>query len=68
MWQAFWEINSDRPPSMGGVPVLPSSAIERFAHRYGIDCPDRFERFKSLLRTMDKEFLAWAKERDDGRR
>lgn len=55
---AFWELSTDRQIGFGIGP-LPWSAIDRYAGRFGIDDPDEFDRFKRLMRAMDRAFLGW---------
>lgn len=36
--------------------MIPFSSIDRYAVRFGIVCPDEFERFQRLIRAMDAAF------------
>lgn len=53
VWRGFIALCSDRPPD-GRIPF---TAIDRYAARYGIDDPDEFERFHTLLVAMDQAFV-----------
>lgn len=53
--EAFWDMSTDRQIGMGEGPI-PFSAIDRLAVRLGLD-PGAFQRLKSLIRTMDHEYL-----------
>ena len=57
-WGAFNSLNSDRQSGMS-LGQIPWTSIDRYAQRYGIDDPDEFDRFSSLIRAMDRTFLAW---------
>lgn len=46
---------------MAGVSYLPFSSIDRYAARYGLDDIDEFDRFRSLIRAVDAEFVTWAR-------
>lgn len=61
VWNAFWELHTDRPVAMAGVSYLPFSSIDRYAARYGLDDIDEFDRFRSLIRAVDAEFVTWAR-------
>lgn len=56
IWDAFWSLSSDRQVGMGegGIPF---TAIDRYAQRYGMDRLDDFDRFQSLIRGLDGEYL-----------
>lgn len=53
---AFWRLNNDRPIGMGLGPI-PFVAIDAFARRYRIEDPDEFDRFLTLIRAQDSEYL-----------
>ncbi len=58
VWDAFWELCSDRPVfGMGGVGAIPFSSVDRYAARVGICDADAFSRFLNLIRRMDAAFL-----------
>jgi hypothetical protein len=63
-WSAFADLSTDRQVGFGIGPI-PGSAIRAYAQWYGIDDADEYERFKSLIRTMDREFLTWRAEQKD---
>jgi hypothetical protein len=50
---AFNEFATDRQVGMGVGPI-PFTAIDAYAHRYGI-AGDEFERFRLLIRTIESE-------------
>lgn len=57
VWDAFWELGSDR--SIGtSEGEIPFSAIDRYARRYGINSPDDFEGFRKLIRHLDHLYLS----------
>jgi hypothetical protein len=61
---AFQELSSDRQiGAMGGCGAIPSAAIGRYADRHRIDDADAFEAFRSAIRAMDAEYLAWQSEK-----
>ncbi len=62
-WAAFNDLSTDRPSGFG-VGAIPFTSINTFAERYGIDDLDEFDRFKRLIRVMDRAFLAWHAERE----
>lgn len=53
-WEAFFELDSDRPPSMGGFTRIPSGAIIRYARFWGFEGEDAEDLFY-FIREMDKE-------------
>jgi hypothetical protein len=64
-WTAFADLSSDRQLGFGVRPI-PWSAVDRFADRYGVpDDMDEYERFKTLIRLMDQEFMRWRAEKDE---
>jgi hypothetical protein len=67
-WDAFSALSSDRSAGMGEG-AIPFTAIDRFAQRYGIDDLDEFDRFRSLISALDREYLgirAEQSKKDDG--
>jgi len=52
VWQAFWELNSDRAIGFAAGRI-PFSAIDSYASRYGIHDIDAFDRFRTLIRAME---------------
>lgn len=58
LWDAFWEVNSDRALGMGAEGRIPSVAIDAYARRHGIDDPSDFEWFRSVIRSLDSEYLS----------
>lgn len=58
MWHAFAVLSTDRPSGWSLGPI-PWSAIDRYARRHGIDGPDHFAWFETLIMAMDREFMAW---------
>lgn len=64
-WSAFADLSTDRPVGFGIGPI-PGSAIRAYAQWYSIDDSDEYERFKSLIRRMDREFMKWHQEAEPG--
>ncbi|WP_073052814.1 phage tail assembly chaperone [Kaistia soli] len=62
-WTAFRRLALDRPRGFGIAPI-PWSSIDRYANRFGIADPDRFERFSRLMMAMDAAVLRIATEKD----
>ena len=56
IWDAFNVLSEDRPVGFGEGPI-PFTAIDRYAERYGITDLDAFENFRSLIRSIDSEYL-----------
>lgn len=52
---AFNELATDRQVGMGRVGLIPFSALDRYADRYGIVDMDEFERFRMLIRAIERE-------------
>lgn len=59
-WRAFKSLSSDRQVGMGIGPIAWSS-IDRFALRYNI-CGDEFDRFTSIIQSMDAAYLDYGKD------
>jgi hypothetical protein len=57
VWNAFFDLSGDRSIGFGSIGRIPFSAINAYAQRYRIDDIDRFERFSSLIRSMDAAFI-----------
>lgn len=53
-WEAFSELDSDRPPSMGGFTRIPTSAIIKYAEFWGFDKEQADDLFY-FIREMDQE-------------
>ena len=53
---AFWRLNNDRQLGAGLGPISFLS-IDAYGRRYGIDDLDEFDRFLSIIRAMDAEYL-----------
>jgi hypothetical protein len=62
-WAAFADLSTDRQTGFGRGQI-PGSAIRAYALWYGIDDADEFERFRGLIRGMDRAFLEWHAERE----
>lgn len=56
VWDAFWNLSTDRQVGFATGPI-PWTAVDRYAVRHHIDDADAFERFHSLLRSMDGAYL-----------
>lgn len=55
-YEAFLELNTDRPPSMGGVPVIPWSAINAYAKEYEYQGED-YDVLQYMIRCMDNALV-----------
>lgn len=53
---SFWLLNNDRQIGMGIGPI-PFTAIDAYARRYRIEDIDHFDRFLSLIKIQDSEYL-----------
>lgn len=53
LWNAFWELSTDRQLGMGSGPI-PWSSIERFASRHPAIEPGTFSQ---IMRAMDGAYL-----------
>ena len=62
--RAFFELQSERPPAMGGHCPIPWSAIHAWASRYGIDDPDDFRDLYTMIRVQDDQWLSFAREQN----
>lgn len=63
LWNAFWELNSNRPIGMGEGPI-PSLSIRAFADVLGIvEFPD-LRWFIDVIRSMDAEYLELRRPKD----
>lgn len=56
VWDAFWNLTTDRPVGFATGPI-PWGSIDRYAVRHRIDGADAFERFLALIRAMDGAYL-----------
>jgi hypothetical protein len=56
LWNAFWELTTDRALGFGGEGRIPSMAIRSFAKEHGITGND-FPWFLAVIREMDAEYL-----------
>lgn len=56
LWDAFWELSSERQIGMG-LGQIPYRALRSFAGDHGI-AGDQFDRFRSVIRQLDGEYLA----------
>lgn len=55
-WEAFWELNSERLPSMGGPSPIPGSAIRKFIRDREFD-EERAGMLTRIVRAMDAVFM-----------
>lgn len=65
VWSAFWALSGDRQIVAGGVGVIPFTAINDYAARYGINDLDEFERFRALIKSIDTAFVIKANAKTD---
>jgi hypothetical protein len=56
IWQAFWDLSSDRQIGFGQGPIMWIS-IDAYARRHRVK-DERFDRLLSFLRRMDTDYLA----------
>ena len=56
LYDAFWQVSTDRPQSGFGVHQIPFSAIDAYARRYEID-GEEFEVLLVSVRAIDDEFI-----------
>lgn len=62
-WSAFWELNTERPSSMGIVQI-PVSAIEAYSEKPILRFTLREQwAFKSIMRTLDHAYIEVESER-----
>ncbi len=55
IWDAFWELSSERQIGMGLGPI-PYRAVRAFANDHGV-FGDHFDHFKMVIRLLDGEYL-----------
>lgn len=56
LWDAFWELTTERPMGMAGEGRIPGSAIRHFAEDHGLYRDDA-RWFREVIREMDAEYL-----------
>lgn len=56
VWDAFWNLSTDRPVGFATGPI-PWSAVDRYAGRHRLEGADSFQRFLDLIRSMDGAYL-----------
>lgn len=56
LWDAFWELTTERPMGMAGEGRIPASAIREFARDHGFYSDDA-RWFREVIREMDAEYL-----------
>lgn len=56
-FDAFTDIDKDRPSGLGGIGAIPFTSIDAYARRIGIDAPDEFRMFMHLIQRMDAVLL-----------
>lgn len=54
--EAFYQLSPSRSHGMS-VGAIPFEAADAYAHRYGIDHPEDFDVFYTLLRAVDNAYL-----------
>jgi hypothetical protein len=59
LWNAFWELSTERPIGMGTGPI-PVSKIRSHARDFGMDAAS----FVRIMRRMDEEYLSHANRQD----
>ena len=60
--EAFWEISTDRPITMGGAAPIPRSAISDYINTEGIT---EARAFRRIQRILDNGYLRGAREHVD---
>lgn len=56
LYEAFWQLSTDRHQSGYGVHPIPFSAIDAYARRYGI-VDEEFDLLLFTIRAIDDEFI-----------
>lgn len=56
-FDAFADLDKDRPTLLGGIGAIPFTSIDAYARRVGIDAPDEFRLFMQLIQHMDAVLL-----------
>lgn len=56
LYEAFWQLSTDRAQSGFGVHPIPFSAIDAYARRYGI-VDEEFDVLLVSIRALDDEFI-----------
>ena len=56
LWDAFWELTTERPMGMAGEGRIPGSAIREYAREHGYYSDDA-RWFREVIREMDAEYL-----------
>lgn len=57
LWEAFWELTTERRLGFGAESRIPHSAIRSYARDHGYRDPDTFSWFLAVIREMDAEYL-----------
>jgi len=57
LWNAFWELTTDRQLGFGAEGRIPATSIRTFARDHGIEDPDDYAWFLAVMREMDAEYL-----------
>lgn len=56
---AFWDLNGDRQlGALGGAGPISFLALDRYAERYSVADGDAFARFSTIIRGLDRVYLA----------
>lgn len=61
-WDVFWELNADRPPSMGGVTRIPFGAYLKYADLHQFTRQDTKDIWDSV-RQLDAAYTTYHEER-----
>jgi len=56
LWNAFWELSTDRQITQAGPGPIPSSSLRAYAGDHGLT-GDHLERFRQIIRMLDGEYL-----------
>lgn len=64
IWDAFWELSSDRQMGFGAEGRIPSAAIRAYARDYGLITHSDLRWFVMLIRVMDAEYLELRRPKD----
>lgn len=62
VWETFWELNTERPPSMGGVTRIPYRAFLDYAYTYQFTRQDTKDIWP-LVRQLDTAYITYHDER-----
>lgn len=62
-YMAFWDLMADRMVGMGGVGMIPYTAISRWMDDHGVTDLDERHRFKTIMHHLDMNYLEYERGR-----